>query len=125
MSVADLAVSTSWTTVCRLDQLDPGRGVAALLDDGRQVAVFLLDDGSVHAVDQRDPYSGANVMSRGIVGSRGARDVVTSPMLKQAFDLRTGEAVDDPAVRLAVHRVELRDRQVLVGMRLIVEGGPP
>ena len=82
-----------------------------------QVAVFLLEDGSVRAVDQRDPYSGANVLSRGLVGSRGDRDVVFSPMLKQAFDLRTGEAVDDADVRVGVHDVELVDGAVMISIR--------
>ena len=42
-----------WTSVCRLRDLEPERGVAALVD-GAQVAVFLLQDGTVHAVDHLD-----------------------------------------------------------------------
>lgn len=37
-----------WTTACAYDHLIPGRGVGVLLDDGSQVALFRLDDGSVH-----------------------------------------------------------------------------
>jgi nitrite reductase (NADH) small subunit len=103
-----------WTAVCRYDELLCERGVAALLPGGRQVALFRLADGTVHAVGQRDPYSGANVMSRGLVGTRGDRHVVASPMYKQHFDLRSGEAVDDPDVRLPVHLVRVRDGLVEV-----------
>lgn len=114
-----------WTDVCPVAALQPGRGAAALLPGGVQVAIFLLDDGSMHAVGQRDPYSGANVMSRGLVGSRGDRDIVVSPMLKQTFDLHTGEALDDPGTRLPVHPVAVVDGRVLVHREPEPDGGGP
>ncbi|HEX2213631.1 MAG TPA: nitrite reductase (NAD(P)H) small subunit, partial [Mycobacterium sp.] len=55
-----------WTTACRYDFLIPNRGVAVLLPDGVQAALFRLDDGTVYAVGNIDPFSGAAVMSRGI-----------------------------------------------------------
>ncbi|MFV2144999.1 nitrite reductase (NAD(P)H) small subunit family protein [Isoptericola sp. G70] len=87
-----------WTAVCRLDDLAPERGAAALLEraDGStvQVAVFRLLDDSVRAVQQLDPYSGAYVMSRGIVGSRGVEPTVASPIFKQVFALATGRCLE-------------------------------
>ncbi|MHA7134100.1 nitrite reductase small subunit NirD [Oerskovia turbata] len=85
--------ATSWTTVCPVERLVPERGVPALVD-GTQVAVFRLTDDRLFAVQQRDPYSGANVLSRGIVGSRGETPTITSPMYKQVWDLTTGECLD-------------------------------
>jgi nitrite reductase (NADH) small subunit len=82
-----------WTAVCRLDDLAPERGAAALVG-GEQVALFRLVDGSVLAVQQRDPFSGAHVISRGIVGTRGDAPTVASPMYKQVFDLRSGRCLD-------------------------------
>jgi len=109
---------TTWTRVCSLDQLIPERGIAALVGSD-PVAVFLLDDGSVHAVGHRDPFSNANVMARGIVGSVGAgddyRDTVASPMYKQVFDLATGECLTEPGTSLPVYPVRLVDREVHVG----------
>jgi len=102
-------------TICSFDRLIPGRGVAALLGDGTQVAVFLLTDGSLYAVSNRDPFMDANVMSRGLVGDRGGEPVVTSPLLKQAFSLKTGVCLDDEAVALEVFAVEVLDGEVRVG----------
>ena len=99
------------TVVCRYDVLVPERGVAALLGDV-QIALFRTHDGSVFAVGNHDPFSGANVMSRGIVGSRGEVPTVASPMYKQVFDLRTGECLDDPSVALPVYQVEVVDEMV-------------
>lgn len=82
-----------WTRVCALTDLEIERGRAALVD-GIQIALFLLHSGRVHAVANLDPYSGANVISRGIVGSRDDVPVVVSPMYKQVFDLRTGACLD-------------------------------
>jgi len=103
----------SQTVVCRYDVLLPERGVAALIGDV-QIALFRTHDGSVFAIGNQDPFSGANVMSRGIVGSRGDVQTVASPMFKQVFDLRTGVCLDDPSVSLPVYAVEVLDGQVMV-----------
>ncbi|TDD15319.1 nitrite reductase small subunit NirD [Kribbella turkmenica] len=101
------------TVVCRYDALLPERGVAALVGSV-QLALFRIHDGTVFAIGNQDPFSGANVMSRGIVGSRGDVHTVASPMFKQVFDLRTGVCLDDPSVSLPVFPVEIVDGQVLV-----------
>ncbi|OBI96769.1 nitrite reductase small subunit NirD [Mycobacterium asiaticum] len=105
-----------WTTACDYDHLIPGRGVGVLLDDGSQAALFRLDDGSVHAVGNIDPFSGAAVLSRGIVGDRAGRATVQSPILKQAFALDDGSCLDDPKVSVPVYPVRLTaDGRVQVG----------
>jgi nitrite reductase (NADH) small subunit len=104
-----------WTTACAYDRLIPGRGVGVLLDDGSQAALFRLDDGSVHAIGNIDPFSGAAVLSRGIVGDRGGRVTVQSPLLKQAFSLEDGSCLDDPRVTVPVYPVRVTpDRQIQV-----------
>jgi nitrite reductase (NADH) small subunit len=102
------------TVVCDFEVLRPEQGVAALLPDGRQVAVFLTADGSLHALDNIDPFSGAAVLSRGIVGDRGGVPIVVSPVYKQAFELATGKCLDEPDVSVAVHGVRVRDGVVEV-----------
>ncbi|GAA2111282.1 nitrite reductase small subunit NirD [Microlunatus panaciterrae] len=116
----------TWQRVCRLDDLGAERGSVALLN-GQQVALFRLLDGEVYAVQQLDPYSGAYVMSRGIVGSRGDAPTVASPMYKQVFDLRNGFCLDPMGkepVHLQTWPVRVSDGDVLVGtgsMLLTVE----
>lgn len=92
-----------WTTACRYDFLMPNRGVGVLLADGSQAALFRLDDDTLHAVGNIDPFSGAAVMSRGIVGDRAGRPTVQSPIKKQAFALDDGVCLDDPQVSLPVY----------------------
>ncbi|BAX90621.1 nitrite reductase small subunit NirD [Mycobacterium shigaense] len=105
-----------WTNACAYDHLLPGRGVGVLLDDGSQAALFRLDDGSLYAVGNVDPFSGAAVMSRGIVGDRAGRVTVQSPILKQAFSLEDGSCLDDPAVSVPVYAVRVTaDGLVQVG----------
>ncbi|MFQ6172665.1 nitrite reductase small subunit NirD [Oryzobacter sp. R7] len=79
--------------VCAVSDLTPELGVAVLAD-GRQVALFLLADGRVFAVDNVCPYSGAAVMSRGITGSRGELPTIASPVHKQVFSLEDGRCLD-------------------------------
>ena len=103
------------TSVCAVGAVPLEGGVAAMVD-GVAVAVFRTYDGSVHAVGNVDPFSGASVLSRGIVGSRGDVPVVSSPMYKQAFDLRTGRCIDDDAVTVPTYHVSVVDGVVLVGV---------
>ncbi|MDK1474314.1 nitrite reductase small subunit NirD [Streptomyces sp. 549] len=96
-----------WVPVCDSAALVPGRGVAALLPDGRQVAVFVDRNGRPHALDNRDPFTGAYVLSRGLLGSAQGRPFVASPLLKQRFDLLSGLCLDDDAVSVVVHAARL------------------
>lgn len=98
---------TEWTPVCRYDELEIERGSAALID-GEQIALFRLPDGSVHALHNRDPFSGAYVMARGIVGTRHGEPYVASPMYKQGFALTTGRCLDDETAALRRYPVRLR-----------------
>jgi nitrite reductase (NADH) small subunit len=101
------------TRICRSDALTPDRGVAALVGEV-QVAVFLLSTGELYAIGNHDPFSGANVLSRGIVGSKGDAVTVASPVYKQRFDLRTGRCLDDDTVQVPVFDVRLTDGWVEV-----------
>jgi nitrite reductase (NADH) small subunit len=96
-----------WTPACEYDRLIPCRGVGVLLADGAQAALFRLDDGSVRAVGNIDPFSGAAVLSRGIVGDRNGRATVQSPIKKQAFALDDGTCLDDPAVAVPVYETRI------------------
>jgi nitrite reductase (NADH) small subunit len=100
-----LLLEKGWFTVCDLSLLTPGRGVAALLPDGCQVAVFRDRAGRTYAVDNRDPFTGAAVLSRGLIGTHQGRVFVASPLLKQRFDLESGRCLDDPEVSVAVYEV--------------------
>ncbi|MGV9264752.1 nitrite reductase small subunit NirD [Kitasatospora sp. NPDC003701] len=91
----ELFDGTGWTGVCAYRDLCPGRGVAVLSERGEQVAVFRDRAGELYAVDNRDPFSGAQVLSRGILGSRGGAPTLASPMYKQVFDLRDGRCLDE------------------------------
>ncbi|MEV0784185.1 nitrite reductase small subunit NirD [Streptomyces sp. NPDC050423] len=103
--VIRLADGGGWLAVCDRSLLTPGRGVAALLPDGRQVALFLDRAGRTYAIGNRDPFTGACVLSRGLVGSEGGRPFVASPLLKQRFDLATGACLDDDEVTVPVFEV--------------------
>ncbi|GLZ61624.1 MULTISPECIES: nitrite reductase small subunit NirD [Micromonospora] len=108
-------LTLTWTTVCPVDRLEPDRGVAALVD-GVQIALFRTADG-LFAIDNRDPVSGAYVLSRGIVGSRGGVPTVASPLHKQVYDLRSGHCLDLPGVAVARHDVRCRNGLVEVRLR--------
>ncbi|MGI9276054.1 MAG: nitrite reductase small subunit NirD [Endozoicomonas sp.] len=107
-------MSAKWTAVCNVSDLKPGLGVCALVD-GVQVALFVVE-GQIYALQNMDPFSKANVISRGISGDLQGRLVVASPIYKQHFDLETGECLEDAEVNLATFPVEVVDGQLLVAV---------
>ncbi|BCL30794.1 nitrite reductase small subunit NirD [Streptomyces aurantiacus] len=107
-AVSSSAVDDDWFAVCDLSMLIPGRGVAALLPDGRQAALFLDRAGRMYAIDNRDPFSGAAVLSRGLTGTHQGRPFVASPLLKQRFDLESGRCLDDDSVTVTTYEVRAR-----------------
>ncbi len=102
--------------VCPLEDIVPGAGVAALVG-GEQVAIFRLDDDSVHALGNFDPFSRANVLSRGIVGDLKGELVVASPVYKQHFNLLTGRCVEDASARIPVYAARVDEGWVVVEPR--------
>ena len=103
-----------WRDVCALEDIWPNSGVAALLD-GKQIALVRVGEGDkVYALSNFDPFSNAFVIARGIVGDRAGRPKIASPIFKQSFDLRTGECLDDPGVRLPSYRTRVRDGRVAI-----------
>ena len=83
--------------------------------NGDHVAIFRTYDGEVYALGDIDPFSGASVLSRGIVGTRSGVPVITSPMFKQVFDLATGACLDNAGVQVPTYRVRVVDSIVLIG----------
>jgi nitrite reductase (NADH) small subunit len=101
-----------WRQVCDLSDILPNTGVCTLVN-GQQVAVFRLGEAdSVYAIANWDPFSKANVLSRGIVGDRGGRPKVASPIYKQSFCLNTGACLDDESVQVPVFEARVRGDSV-------------
>ena len=98
--------------VCRLDDIVPDTGVAALVG-GEQVAVFRIDQ-AIYVIGNRDPFSGANVLSRGIVGDLNGELVVASPVYKQHFSLLTGRCIEDPSVSVPVYRAQVEGADIQI-----------
>ncbi|MGI5127672.1 nitrite reductase small subunit NirD [Pseudonocardia sp. CA-107938] len=107
-------IQVTWTPVCPVDRLQPDRGVAALLGDVQVAIVRTQDD--LYAIGNIDPFSGAAVLSRGIVGDRGGVPTIASPVYKQAFDLRTGRCLDDDGVTVPTYPVRVTDGCVEIGL---------
>ncbi|HVL02606.1 MAG TPA: nitrite reductase small subunit NirD [Dongiaceae bacterium] len=99
-------VELQWVPVCNISDLLPNLGVCARIGT-KQVAIFkIAEQGktSLFAIDNHDPFSDANVLSRGIVGDLKGRNVVASPIYKQHFDLATGECLEED-VKIPVYQV--------------------
>ncbi len=107
--------TTPWTELCLLADLPPNAGLAARLGE-TQIALFHLPDSAekVFAIGNFDPKGGANVLSRGILGSLGGERVVASPLHKQHYRLTDGQCLEDDAVKVPVWAVKIENGAVWV-----------
>lgn len=102
-----LLTASGWFAVCSAALLQTGRGVAALLPDGAQVALFRDRGDRLHAIGNIDPFTGAGVLSHGLTGTADGRPYVASPLLKQRFDLASGRCLDDDSVAVRSYPVRV------------------
>ncbi|MGH8188527.1 MAG: nitrite reductase small subunit NirD, partial [Steroidobacteraceae bacterium] len=102
----------SWQFVCELDELLPDSGVAALID-GHQFAIFRVGQ-QVYALDNFDPHSGVNVLSRGILGDMQGELVVASPVYKHHFSLITGRCLEAPEMSVRAYPARVADARIWV-----------
>lgn len=109
--------AATWRPVCPLEDIVPDAGVAALID-GKQIAVFRMRvDDRVYAIDNGDPFSGANVLSRGLLGDLQGERVVASPIYKQHFALATGRCLEDAGKSVKAYPARVEDGIVWVDPR--------
>jgi len=99
--------------ICSLKDLIPELGVSALIN-GEQVAIFRLKDNRVYAIANYDPFSQANVLSRGLTCNLKGKTCVASPIYKQHFDLLTGQCLEDETVSIKIYSVKIEGEAVLV-----------
>ncbi len=104
----------NWESVCKLNNLIGDVG-ACVLVNGKQIAIFRLSGSEqLYAVDNLDPFSNANVLSRGICGDIKGQPVVASPIYKQHFNLQTGQCLEEESVKLVVYPVRVVDDNVQI-----------
>ena len=96
-----------WRLVCDASEALPDSGLAALVD-GRQIALFRVGD-QVHALDNYDPNSEANVLARGLIGDVQGEPVVASPIYKHHFSLITGRCIEDAEQSVRVYPARIAD----------------
>ena len=104
-----------WVDVCNLDDITPNTGVGALIA-GQSVALFRVgNEKRIYALSNKDPFSQANVMARGIIGDLQGERVIASPIYKQHFSLATGRCLEDKDQKLLVFPTKIENGRVWVG----------
>ena len=101
--------------ICAVTDLIDDAGTAALIGDAQIALFYVKKTEQVFALNNYDPFSEANVLSRGIIGSIGDDLVVASPIYKQHFKLATGQCVEDESVSIHSYNAHINNGRVLIG----------
>ena len=113
---SQVVTGDAWSPVCKSADLEVERGATALVN-GHAVALFRMGETEIYVLGNHDPFARTGMLARGIVGRRDDVPIVGSPLHKQAFDLRTGQCLDDPSVHVPTYQVKIVDGIVHVGPR--------
>lgn len=99
-------------------ELTSGSSKIVVVGD-RKIAVFNIE-GTLYAIDDRCPHRGASL-------GKGTRDglVVTCPLHKWEFDLRTGQCVGQPGIELRRFEVFIAGDSLLLDVSSIDEEKEP
>ncbi|EOY5376148.1 nitrite reductase large subunit NirB [Cronobacter dublinensis] len=109
-----------WQAVCDVTDIPPQAGIGARLGE-RQIALFRFGE-RVYALDNLEPGSDANVLSRGLLGDVGGEPVVISPLYKQRIRLRDGRLADTLTDAVRAWPVKVEDGKVWVaGQALLLQ----
>lgn len=113
-----MKTTNQWTIVCTVDDLVPDSGIAVWTPEG-PVAIFYLPHHlpTLFAISHTDPFSGANVLARGITGDIKGEPVVASPLYKQHFSLRSGLCLEDSSIRVRTYPVLLDGNAIRLGLQ--------
>ncbi|MGB7799881.1 nitrite reductase large subunit NirB [Buttiauxella sp.] len=94
-----------WQAVCDVNAIPAQAGIGARLGE-HQIALFRIGE-AIYALDNLEPGSDANVLSRGIIGDASGEPIVVSPLYKHRIRLRDGCTPDgEQAVRAWPVKVE-------------------
>lgn len=100
----------SWETICKLDDIAPNTGAAALIN-GIQIAIFRVG-GQLFAISNHCPFSKANVLARGIIADIDGDACVAAPLYKQHFSLSSGQCHEDESVKVDCYEIRLRGEEI-------------
>lgn len=113
----NIIIEKSWRTICDKTDLVKDSGISALIEsssgEDEQVAIFHIpsSEEEVFAVGNYDPIGKANVLYRGLVGCINDEPVVSSPLYKQHYSLKTGRCLQEDQ-SVVVYNIRIEDDQV-------------
>ncbi|TCW48239.1 nitrite reductase (NADH) large subunit [Phytobacter diazotrophicus] len=107
-----------WQVICDIAAIPEQAGIGARLGE-RQIALFRFGE-TIYALDNHEPGSHAQVLSRGILGDTNGEPLVISPLYKQRIRLRDGCYAEsgEPAVR--AWPVKIEGGKVWVGNQVLL-----
>jgi len=101
-----------WINVCGVKDLQVDSGVCALVE-GQQIAIFYIPkENAIYALDNYDPFGKVHVLSRGLIGDIKGEPMVSSPLYKQHFSLKTGQCFEDESVKNKVYAIRIENDRV-------------
>lgn len=106
----------SWLDVCSKDDLQPNSGVCALVEE-QQVAIFYMSESNtIYAINNYDPFGKVYVLSRGLIGDLNGEPMVSSPLYKQHFSLKTGQCFEDENVQVPAYGARIENGRVQINL---------
>lgn len=115
MIESNVAVDAQWIDAGSAEDLSVGAGTCVLIE-GKQVAVFRVDEQNFRAVQNQCPHKGVAVMHQGLVADRAGEPVVLCPLHKRGYHLGDGRCMEEGGAKLRTYPIRVEAGRVLVSV---------
>lgn len=115
MIEATTSMNSTWVDAGAIDDLSIGAGTCVMVE-GKQVAVFRVDQTTFRAIQNQCPHRGAAVMHQAIIADRAGEPVALCPLHKRAYHLVHGGCMEEPGAKLQVYSAVQDSGRILVGL---------
>ncbi|NLY33327.1 MAG: non-heme iron oxygenase ferredoxin subunit [Alcaligenaceae bacterium] len=100
----------NWVAVGTPAEISPDTGTLRVVVEGEAVCLYKLEDGSIHATQDRCTHGNAS-LAEGYIED----GLIECPLHQGCFDIRTGEAVTAPCkVPIKVYPIKIENDTIYV-----------
>lgn len=100
----------NWVAVGAPAEISPDTGTLRVVVEGEAVCLYKLEDGSIHATQDRCSHGNAS-LAEGYIED----GIIECPLHQGCFDIRTGEAVSAPCkVPIRVYPIKIENDVIYV-----------
>lgn len=110
---------SGWFKAAKIEDIPVNGGACVKVQD-KQIALFYLQNkDELYACQNLCTHKKQMILSRGIVGDKKGEPMITCPLHKKSFSLKTGNNLNNEDYRIRIYSVKLEDGFVYIELPIL------